>query len=251
MSSSLPSFLPGVPIDHVVQRLAAAEGDEIASGKLSSPESSAALAVNCFGWFIPRPEHFPTLPGLEHAGKADLVDVEFCARFPWSGGKHPWLDAVVQTSSMLIGVESKRFELFRDRKAVSFSDAYNRDVWGSNMKRFEHMRDRLRSGNETFAHLDAAQLVKHAFGLVTTARRRELTPALFYIFAEPETRGGRKIDPEAIAQHRKEAQSFAEEVEGDDVIFRYASYRDWKDRWARGGPDLVAHRDAVIARFNP
>src|SRR6202008_4644116 len=100
-----------------------------------------------------------------------------------SGGTHPWLDAVVQTKSQLIGVESKRFEPFRDHRLINFSDAYDRD-WGANMKRFERMRDRLRSKEETFEHLDAAQLVKHAFGLVTTARRRGLTPALFYIFAE-------------------------------------------------------------------
>lgn len=246
-----PEFLVGVPAAHVLQRLMEAEGDEIVSGKFVSPESSAALAVNCFGWFIPRPERLPALPGLEYAGTPELVDVEFCARFPWAGGKHPWLDAVVQTSSTLIGVESKRFEPFRDRKKVSFSDAYNRDVWGPNMKRFARMRDRLRSGEIGFKHLDAAQLVKHAFGLVTAARRRNLAPALFYIFAEPEFRDGRQIDNGAFERHRQEATQFAEAVAGDEVTFRFASYRDWFVTWNETENDLIAHRDAVIGRFAP
>jgi hypothetical protein len=49
-------FLPGVPSSLVLKRLNAAAGDEVNSGKLSSPESSAALAVNTFGWFMDRPE---------------------------------------------------------------------------------------------------------------------------------------------------------------------------------------------------
>jgi hypothetical protein len=142
-------FLPGIPVSHVVTRLAKAGGKEIESGKLLSSESSAALAVNCFGWFIERPELLPPLIGLETAGVPELVDVEFCARFPWSGGRHPWLDAVVQTPTTLIGIESKRFEPFRDAKSVHLSDAYNLKVWGRNMKSYERMRDRIRSGKKS------------------------------------------------------------------------------------------------------
>lgn len=246
-----PDFLPGVPVDHVLRRLGEAAGDEVASGKFASPESSAALAVNCFGWFIPRPERLPVLPGLEAVGKPRLVDVEFCARFPWSGGRHPWLDAVVQTDTHLIGIESKRFEPFRDRKKVSLSAAYDRDVWGSDMKRYEQMRDDLRAGGHAFVHLDAVQLVKHAFGLVTTARRRGLEPALFYIFAEPHERDGRQIAPEAHRQHRAEIDVFAKAVAGDEVRFASASYRDWLASWDQTDAELVAHRGAVLERFAP
>jgi hypothetical protein len=131
-------FLPGVPADHILDRLSNAGGNEVESGKLANPESSAALAVNTFGWFIERPGLLPPLPGMK--SDARLVDVEYCARFPWSGGRHPWLDAVVETHRQLLGVESKRFEPFRDHKPASLSDAYDRKVWGSNMKPFEAMR---------------------------------------------------------------------------------------------------------------
>lgn len=246
-----PQFLHGVPASHVLARLAKAGGKEVESGKLSSPESSAALAVNCFGWFIERPEQLPPLKGLETAGVPELVDVEFCARFPWAGGRHPWLDAVVQTPTTLIGIESKRFEPFRDVKSVSLSDAYDRDVWGGSMKGYERMRDRLRSGEERFVRLDAAQLVKHAFGLVTEGRRRNRKPALFYLFAEPAARNGRAIAPDDLARHRDEIARFAEAVVGDEVTFQSASYREWLGSWHQLDRNVAAHAQAIMELFGP
>src|ERR1035438_10140008 len=58
-------FLPGVPSSLVLKRLNAAGGNEVNSGKLSSPESSAALAVNTFGWFIEQPELLPAFPMVQ------------------------------------------------------------------------------------------------------------------------------------------------------------------------------------------
>ncbi|TXG84446.1 MAG: hypothetical protein E6R12_04515 [Sphingomonadales bacterium] len=246
-----PHFLPGVPVGHVLTRLAKASGKEIESGKFSSPESSAALAVNCFGWFHDRPERLPPLPGLADAGIPELVDIEFCARFPWSGGRHPWLDAVVQTPTTFIGVESKRFEPFRDAKTVNLSAAYDRPVWGENMQVFERMRDSLLVGAEAFVHLDAAQLVKHAFGLVTEGRRRNRRPVLFYLYAEPEARNGRPIPQDDIHRHRDEVARFAAAVAGDEVAFHSASYRDWIGGWHRSDDEVVAHGQAVLRAFAP
>jgi hypothetical protein len=246
-----PQFLPGVPADHVIARLRQAGGNEIESGKLSSPESSSSLAVNCFGWFAERLDQFPGLPGLESAGVPELVEVEYCARFPWSGGRHPWLDAIVQTPTTLTGIESKRFEPFRDAKSVSLSEAYDRPVWCSNMSGYELMRDQLRSGAAKFTHLDAAQLVKHAFGLITDGRRRGRAPALFYLFAEPAARNGRPIPETAFALHRAEIEKFAEAVEGDEVTFHSASYREWLATWVQRGDAVSAHADAILNEFKP
>jgi hypothetical protein len=243
-------FLSGVPVSYVLARLAKAGGKEIESGKLSSPESSAALAVNCFGWFIERPQQLPPLIGLETAGVPELVDVEFCARFPWAGGRHPWLDAVVQTPTTLIGIESKRFEPFRDVKSVTLSKAYD-GPWGDKMKGYERMRDRLGSGIERFVHLDAAQLLKHAFGLVTEGGRRNRKPALFYLFAEPAARNGRAIAQDDLAGHRSEIARFAEAVAGDEVIFHSASYREWLGTWRLLDRDIAAHGRAVMKSFEP
>ena len=42
--------------------------------------------------------------------------------------------------------------------------------WAAKLAPFEEMRDALRAGDKRFQYLDAAQLVKHAFGLVTDGR---------------------------------------------------------------------------------
>ena len=60
-------FLPGVPRKQIEEIYHAAPGNEIASGKFDSPESSAALAANTFGFFLNRPGDLPSLPGCEDA----------------------------------------------------------------------------------------------------------------------------------------------------------------------------------------
>ena len=101
---AVPStFLPGIPEDLVRLALASAGGNEIESGKFDSPESSAALAVNALGWFIERPTDllpFPPLTGIDWP--ATHVAIERQMRFPWRGGRHPWLDAAVETEAHLI-----------------------------------------------------------------------------------------------------------------------------------------------------
>lgn len=244
-------FLPGIAVQHVLGRLAKAGGNEVESGKLASPESSAALAVNTFGWFIERPETLPPFPGLDADYPATLVDVEYCARFPWPGGRHPWLDAIVETPTRLIGVESKRFEPYRDRKTVSLASAYDRPVWGDNMAPFEAMRDQLRTGKRTFHFLDAAQLLKHAFGLVTDAGRKGKSAVLVYLFAEPPLLKGRAIETRDFEEHRRELEQFAGEVAGSAVQFRALSYREWLSSWNDRGGAVAEHGKAVLTRFDP
>lgn len=243
-------LLPGIPVERVREALAAAAGKELASGKFNSPESSSALAVDCFGWFLERPERLPALPSILPSSFWNRVEIEYQARFPWSGGRHPWLDAAAFTSDVLVGIESKRFEPFRDRKAVSLSDAYDRPVWGDNMGRFEAVRDALREGSLTYRHLDGAQLVKHAFGLVTDAARHQLKPTLFYIFMEPTERSGKAILPSDLKRHRDEVSDFAGRVAGDEVDFSAASYSDWLKTWPEIDAELQAHASALRQRYS-
>jgi hypothetical protein len=242
-------FVTGVPEDTIRTALAAAGGNEIESGKLDSPESSAALAVNTFGWFLERPADLPPFPPLADLDWPALrVDVERQMRFPWRGGRHPWLDAAVETSTNLIGVESKRFEPFRDTKTVNLSEAYDRDVWGNGMAPFTVMRDALRSSDIAFTYLDAAQLVKHAFGLVTEGKRIGKVPVLLYLYAEPATRGASAITPETLARHRAEIADFAVAVTGAAVRFAACSYREWFAGWTG---EAHHHADVLIERFQP
>lgn len=252
-------FLPGVPGAEIESILNAAPGNEIATGKFDSPESSAALAVNAFGFFLRRASDLPALPGCEgEVWPARSLCIEAGLRFPWTGGRHPVLDCLVETPSALIGIEAKRFEPFRSKRPSSLSGAFWRLVWGEQMGGYERVRDGLRDHPERFAHLDAAQLFKHAFALRSAVHRRErrrtLRPILFYLYAEPEVwpANGAAVDERAKARHRNEIQTFGAAVVGDEVSFVPCPWRRLLDAWANQPDGRVrAHAQAVIARFSP
>ena len=252
-------FLPGVPAAQVEAIFNAAPGREIASGKFDSPESSAALAANTFGFFLNRPGDLPQLPGCgQVTWPAYSLTLERTVRFPWRGGRHPVPDVLITTPSALIGIESKRFEPFRTKKAPSLSDAYWRLVWGDRMGGYQRVRDELRRDSGLYAHLDAAQLFKHAFALRTQVNRKGehegMTPVLVYLYAEPEAwpRDGKPISEDVKAQHRQEIQDFARRVEGDEVKFIPCSYRDLLSVWQESEtPEVRAHAEAVMRRFAP
>ena len=236
--------------------LDAAAGNEIRSGKFDSPESSSALAVNTFGYFLHRPEDLPPLPDLEHAGwPARSLSLEKTVRFRWPGGRHPVLDCVLTTGSALIGIECKRFEPFRGNAKAVFSETYWRPVWGNRMTGYQRVRDLLRADPSRYAFLDAAQLVKHALALLTEARerRRGLRPVLVYVYAEPSAwpRSGRPIEArDKTTLHEDEIAQFADLVAGDAVEFAACSYRRLLSAWQHQSVDaLRKHANAVMARY--
>ena len=137
-------FLPGVPGSEIEAIFNTAAGNEIVTGKFDSPESSAALAANAFGFFLQRASDLPALPGCgSETWPALSLILEAELHFPWSGGRHPVLDCLVRTPSALIGIESKRFEPYRTRHTSPLSDAYWRRVWGEHMSGYERVRDSL------------------------------------------------------------------------------------------------------------
>ena len=253
-------FLPGVPGEQIREIYDAASGNEIATGKFDSPESSAALAANAFGFFLNRPDDLPPLPGCEGVEwPATSLALEETVRFPWRARwGHPVLDVVIPTTSALIGIESKRFEPFRDKPEVSFTDTYWRKVWGDCMNSYQLVRDMLYENESLYASLKADQLVKHALGLATRSRPGKkyagLTPILFYRYAEPDflPNSGKPVDDEAKALHREEITHFAQSVEGDEVKFVACSYRDLLATWQQNeNPEIRQHAKAVIRRFSP
>ena len=250
-------LLPGLPVERIRACYAGAAGNEIESGKFASNESSAALAANTFGFFLIQPETLPPLPGTEDLGwPASTVELERVVRFPWSGGRHPCLDVLIGTQTALIGVESKRYEPFRPKSTAELSDAYDRDVWGKEMRGYQRIRDELRSGALAFRHLDAAQLIKHAFGLRTTVHKdpkhSDKQAVLFYLFAEPKAWSDRRAIPSIdVELHRSEIQRFSELVHGDEVRFLWSSYAAMLDVWRRRGLDAVGdHVEALHTRFD-
>ena len=252
-------FLPGVPGAEIESILNAAPGNEIGTGKFDSPASSAALAVNAFGFFLRRASYLPALPGCRaEIWPARSLFIEAGLRFPWRGGCHPVLDCLVETPSALIGIESKRFEPFRARKPPSLSAAYWRLVWGDRMGGFERIRDGMRDHPEHFTRLDAAQLFKHAFALRSEVHRRKrppaLRPILFYLYAEPEVwpASGKAVDEQAKARHRDEIETFGATVVDDEVSFVPCPWRRLLEAWVDQPEDRIrAHAHAVIGQFSP
>jgi hypothetical protein len=241
------AFLPGVPADAVLAALRRSPGSELASGKFDSPESSSALVANAFGWFLQRPAALPPLPGVP-MGQPDSVEIEAEMRFPWSGGRHPWLDVAITTPTTLVGVESKRYEPFRPGKATAFSEAYDSRDW-EGMSRFTALRRALAEGALAYRHLDAAQLVKHGYGLRTQGVKRAKGAVLVYLHAAPATwANGKPVSPEAIARHEAEIADFARRVRGDAVTLVALRWADLLADWA-ASPALSAHAAAVTARF--
>lgn len=243
-AAMLNLFLPDVPEPLVRAAFARSPGNEIASGKLASTDSSAALAANAFGWFLQRPDQLPAFPPhTDLDWPATRVDVERQMRFPWLGGRHPWLEAAVETPRHLIGVESKRFEPFRDAKRAQLSDAYDRGVWGEGMQPWTQLRDDLRASPYLFGRVDAAQLVKHAFGLVTEARRIGKAPVLLYLYAEPA-----RVPAGALAQHREEMARLSTLVKGAAVRFAACTWRAWLATFTG---TAALHAKRVIDRYQP
>jgi len=251
-------ILSGLPADLIRAHYAAAPGNEIGSGKFLSRESSAALAANTFGFFLERSDALPPLPVADDLGWPPLsVRLEVENRFPWSGGRHPWLDVLVETSTTVIGIESKRYEPFRTKGKFELSDAYWRPVWGDAMAGYCKVRDDLRAGELQFERLDAAQLVKHAFGLRTAVHRAKgpqvKRPVLVYLYAEPASWPDDRIIPEdQIASHRQEIEAFAERVVGDEVRFIALSYQELLDAWRRTEDVTIrTHAAAIVTAFAP
>ena len=259
MTNRSGRWLPGVPGAEIERRFRAVRSDQISSGKIDSPESSAALAANAFGFFLQRAGDLPPLPECGRAAwPASTLCVEKKVCFPWRGGRHPVLDVLLVTPTALIGVESKRFEPFRGGKAARFSCAFWRPVWGGRMGGYERVRNKLDQNARHCRHLDAAQLVKHAFALRTQVQPgrgyAERRPVLFYVYAEPEFwPGGRgRIDEAMKVRHREEIAAFAREVDGDEVKFVSCSWRKLLAEWRESGePAVREHAEAVLGRYAP
>jgi hypothetical protein len=225
-NKTAPWLLPHLSANAILERLSRAAGKEVQSGKIGNPESSAALVANTFGYFMSAPQELPALPGWQAGWVPISVLIEEQVRFPWRGGLHPWLDTVIETHTHLVGIESKRYEPYRGGVRAEFSEAYSRNVWGTQMAPYESLRDSLKQRPEEFRFVDAAQLVKHAFGLRTQAVKKGKKPVLAYLYAEPRAWPDTKpILEKQRAAHSLEIRSFAKSVDGAEVSFTHITYQ--------------------------
>jgi hypothetical protein len=243
------ALLWGLPADIIRNALDAADGGEIASGKIFSERSSSALALNAFGpFFAPdRASRLSPLPGSEMAGwPARSVRPEAKLPFPWARGRRPNMDVLIETDGAFIGVEAKRREPFDTKSAREWQRAYLDHDWGGGMQRYCAARD---GALGTCRHLDTGQLVRHAFGLATATGRggpaQGKQAILYYLHARP-----RDVRDSILAAHLAEIERFAALVAGDDVQFLHSTYDSLLAAWGQSGDrHLVAHVAALRAFF--
>ena len=232
------NLLSFVALEDFEDDLRAGVGKEL-ENKFCAAHSSAALAVNCFAPFKPR------IADLAMQEGDIFEDLRFEYKCPTGLlGIPPHLDVMLFGPGVVVGIESKLTE-YLTRHSAEFSPSYNMYIRDKRRDQgyFREML-RLMSEPDSYMYLDAAQLIKHAFGLSWMFRRESVT--LLYIYWEP-------LNPESdpvFAQHRREVSEFAKRVEGSTPTFRAMSYDELWSNWRASESDwLSEHLDELSARY--
>ena len=237
------NLLPEVCVKDFEADIRQGAGQELSRksrAKLLAVHSSTALAVNCFAPFR---RHIADLSLLGH--KFDQNGhIRFEGKCPTGlRGTPPHLDVLVQDADTVIGIESKLTEHLGTHRA-KFSPSYCniRDEWG---KAWVREMQRLKKEPRYYVQLDAAQLIKHAFGLARTFPDKKVT--LLYLYWEPVKSKSCPV----IAEHRQEVADFAARVADSTPHFEALSYTDlWRNWSANAPPDwLVRHIEHLRARY--
>ena len=174
VESARDNLVPSVRMEDFEADVGSGAGAELKK-KFRAVHSSTALAVNVFGPFRRR------IADLVLPGFGPFNNLEFERRCCTGlRGTPPHLDVLLRGSRDVVGIESKLTEPLSKHRA-SFKPAYRENIrderrdsaWFAEMLRLEQEP-------ESYYWLDAAQLVKHAFGLARTCPCAPVT--LFYIY---------------------------------------------------------------------
>ena len=234
------NLLPGVDPGDFEADLRQGRGNEL-EGKFRAAHSSSALAVNCFAPFRQRAEQ------LRLVGFAGSTNLQFEAKCHTGlNGTPPHLDVLVRRADRVVGIESKCTEPLSPHTA-EFAPAY-RNRLDSDLREGAWFAEMLRLHEAPTAYrwLDAAQLIKHVFGLAHTFRDRDVL--LLYLYWEPANAASFPV----FGQHRQEIAEFADRVRGSTPAFAAMSYGElWQD-WTDADPPawLVEHLAQLRARYD-
>jgi hypothetical protein len=228
------NLMIGLPLAEIAQDLGGGAGREL-DGKFCAAHSSAALAVNTFGPWRTAPA------GLSISGHRGFQSLRFEASCPTGlGGTPPHLDLLAEGKT-IIAVESKRTE-WMDPKPACFSASYDRLRSSHGRSPWFELIPFLRVEPNHYDFIDAAQLVKHALGLLTCYGGREVL--LVYLFWEPRN----SANWQECVHHRNEADDLANRVNGCSVRLRPMSYREIWAEWKDQG--TTSHSTYVHTRYD-
>ena len=208
--------------------LSAGDGNELQT-KFRAIHSSSGLAVNCFAPFRSQIAALSLKPGEAFNG------LQFERKCPTGlrGGRSPNLDVLLSGPAGIVGIESKLSE-YLGRHSAKFSPAYEQQI-RDDRRESGYFREMVRLMAEpgSYVLLDAAQLIKHAFGLAHTFKDRPTS--LLYLYWEPAN----PEDSPAFAAHRAEISEFAERVAGATPSFSAMSYPEFWRELEFAGPAWV------------
>ena len=201
--------------------------------------SSSALVVNNFAPFKSR------LADLRVPEMSKAISLEFESKCKTGlGGTPPHLDVLISSNTTKIGIESKLTEHLGTHKA-EFSPAYFNKIRDERREQayFQEMQ-RLSKAPTHYKRLDAAQLIKHAFGLARKYKGKAVS--LCYLFWEPANPDSMP----AFAEHREEVAEFADHVAGATPSFLAMSYPELWSCWRAAAPPwLTEHLGELEARY--
>ncbi len=241
VSKASDNLIEGVRLIDFEADLRQGDGNELEK-KFRAIHSSSALAVNTFAPF----KSDPAALKLPVSYRFD-TPLRFERKCPHGlAGRHsPNLDVVAEGPSGIVAIESKCLESLTPHKAV-FAPAHNDEIKNGRRRTawFEEMLRLIRTPC-TYRWLDAAQLVKHAFGLAYTFAERPVT--LLYLFWEPSNR---EAYP-SFAEHRAELAQFASAIRGNRPEFVALSYPELWRYWDTCPEPgwLAAHVGRLRARY--
>jgi hypothetical protein len=237
VNSPQDNLIAGARLDQFEADLRRGDGNELRM-KFCALHSSSALAVNCFAPFKERPYD------LDLIGHRGAVSLEFERQLAILPGRRPAnLDVWVAMKGATVAIESKFLEYFTP-KVPAFAPAYESLAPPQSETSWWRAYQAAKDGEAQY--LDRAQLIKHYFGL---RRAQQDSPVsqdltLLYLFWEPTN----WAEVAECREHREQVESFATQVAGASVRFRWMTYLDLWAAWS-ALPELGGHVARLRARY--
>jgi hypothetical protein len=235
------NLLPGTDPTWFETELNEGDGRELVQ-KFKAAHSSSALVINTFARF----KSECSLLAIANWAGCETFRFEAKCSAGIRDRHPPNLDLLAQSPTVVLGIESKCTEHLR-RRTPKFSPAYDDQIKDSRRtSAWFHLMTKLKVDPTRYCYLDAAQLIKHAFGLAYCFPNND--PMLLYLYWEPRNAN---TFPE-FQFHREEVARFANDIEGSSPSFKAISYQDLWDEWRLlASPAwLSEHLTALRARYD-
>ena len=226
--------------DDIKIEMKAGQGNELRedkeTAKFKAVHSSSALCVNTFAPFKQQKESFSFL------GFEKFIEASFEKKVP-TGISTPNLDFYLENNETIVGFESKFTEFITTKKPnKNLNKYFNREELKNVVgKEFNSLIGEYSECTEKY-HLDIAQLIKHAIGLIKQAYNKK--PVLVYIYWQPENWYNFKL----FQKHNEEINEFGSKI-NKHIEFKSISYPVfWKIY--ENDKTFGKHMDIVKTRYN-